>query len=394
MLKINSIVNDGLIFCLLLLSGSVLHVGFFTPTYVFTLTFVLIFLLYKGSFNKKELFLFLFTFLLSIVFFILNFLFSKSTDFKDYAIVLMQVLLSLLIILAFKLTNADLKYHIYRVLKLILIVSLIGFFLSPFNLGKPVDFSGYIANTIFYLFYYFAEINIGPLLLYRNQGIFWEPGLLAIYANIFLFLSIHFFKSKKNIALAFICIISSFSTTGIFMMIVQIAFLSKGRKFTLLQKTATIATLIPIIVLGVYSFLGKKTESEERELSSYGMRTFDLYSGSMVAINHPIFGVGLNKTSFIIERDKFLPPEIELIYEKIGERGNSNSLLALFYSLGSICAFLWLFMLYRQNVFINQRGMFFFIIVFGFLSEPLVFTPFFMAFMFMGLQRTLNIKYE
>ena len=142
------------------------------------------------------------------------------------------------------------------------------------------------------------------------------------------------------------------------------------------------------------SFTEKKLESEEANVSSYGLRAFDLYSGSMVAISNPISGIGLNSKVFLSERNKFLTPEMDAIFGIIEERQNSNSLLTLFYSLGLIFGSLWLYLLYKQDIIKDDRNLFFIIVVIGFASEPLVFTPFFLCFLFTGFQSLINLKYD
>ena len=99
--------NNLLVFFLIALSGSVLHVGFFSITYVTAFLFATCVLIYKSNYIKKHLFLFLLALIFFWIIFVLNFLFSKSTDFKDYSVILMQILLSLLILLTLQVRAAD-----------------------------------------------------------------------------------------------------------------------------------------------------------------------------------------------------------------------------------------------------------------------------------------------
>ncbi|MNT76351.1 hypothetical protein D3C72_2153410 [compost metagenome] len=78
----------------------------------------------------------------------------------------------------------------------------------------------------------------------------------------------------------------------------------------------------------------------------------------------------------------------------IEERGNSNSLLMLFYSMGIFAGLFWLYLLYKQDVFFESPKLFFVILLLGFFSEPLVFMPFFMYFTITGFQRIMKIKYD
>ena len=388
-------INNLLIFFLIALSGSVFHVGFFSATYLLGLLFTTYVLLSKKSYDVKQLYIFVASLFFFCSLFCLNFILSLSADFKDYGVVIMQVFLSLLILLVLKIRGADIKFHLYFVLRFLIILSFIGFFLSIFKIGSLVVLgTEYNVYTIFFLFYYASELQVGFLELFRNQGIFWEPGLLAIYANIFLLLSLFVYKNKQNSILAILCILTTASTTGLFIMLVQVLFFFRTRKFSLIQKTFLFLCAGLFSVLVLLSFTEKKVESEQKAVSSYGLRYFDLYSGTMVAVSNPVFGIGLNTNVFLKERDKFLTPEMIEIFSLIEYRNNSNSLLALFYSLGLIFGTLWLFLLYKQDLIKDQRKLFFFIAIVSFFSEPLVFTPFFYCFVFSGFQSLINFKYE
>lgn len=397
MVKEHSFANSLLMLFLILLSGSVLHVGMFTIVYTCALLYVGSFLIFKNTYKRKDLFLVVSSLVFFVVFFIVNFIFSLSSEFKDYSVQLMQIFLTLLILLALKTAQANFKQLLHKVLKVIIILSIIGFFLSILKIGTRIDVggSGYAVYTIFGLFYYYANFNIGFLEVYRNQGIFWEPGLLAIYANIFLYISLFVYPNKNDSKLAIGCILTTMSTTGVFILLIQLLSFARKKKFSFFQKIGGGLVIISVFFFTLLSFADKKKESEDARVSSYGLRAFDLYSGAMVAITNPLFGTGLNQNSFIIERNKFIPPEIEPIIDLIEERGNSNSLLMLFYSLGIFAGLFWLYLLYKQDVFLENPKLFFLILLLGFLSEPLVFMPFFMYFTITGFQRIImKIKYD
>lgn len=394
MIKIQSFLNNSLILFLILLSGSIFHVGFFTPTYLIALIIAVGSLLYSKNYSKKQIFTAVFSLIFWIVIFVSNFVFSISNNFKDYSIILMQSLLSILVILSFKIRKADFKYHLYRVLLLLIVLSLIGFVLSIFQIGWIVDLgnSGFSTYTIGYIFYYSALMISEPIALYRSQGIFWEAGLLALYANLLLFLSLFTYNNRKSSFLAIIAILTTSSTTGFFLLGIQLFVYLRKTKLNMAKKVFLLLAIIPIAVFFVYSFMSKKEEGEERAVSSYALRSFDLYSGSMVTFSHPLFGVGLNKEAFLKERNKFLPVEMEEIFTLIEDRGNTNSILMLFTSMGIILGVFILYMFYKQDIFIEKNKLFFLIMVLGLTSEPVLFTPFFMCFVFFGFQKTINIQ--
>ena len=56
----------------------------------------------------------------------------------------------------------------------------------------------------------------------RNQGLFWEPGILQIYLNMLFFLEAFVFKkSKLLLLLASVLIITTYSTTGLILLLFQ-----------------------------------------------------------------------------------------------------------------------------------------------------------------------------
>ena len=93
--------------------------------------------------------------------------------------------------------------------------------------------------TFNYLFYYSPKIgntiNLFGFDIHRNAGMFWEPGILQAYLNILFFLELSFFnKNRVLLFLIIIAIISTYSTTGLFLLIIQlIYFTQKNYKNTL-----------------------------------------------------------------------------------------------------------------------------------------------------------------
>ena len=388
-------INNVVILNLILLSGSILHVGFFTPLYIISLFIVILVLILKKKYKKKNILKLTITILSFVAFFLINFYLTESTQFKDYVIIIMQVFLTSITIIYLKEFKIDLKYHLYRILYYIITLSLIGFILSQFDLKNNdrlyLGESGYSLNTILYIFYYSSNEIFGKINIYRNQGIFWEPGILAIYANIFLYLSLFIYKDKTKTILATICILSTLSTTGIFILILQMFAYLRTKKIGINKKNILYLMILPIILFGINSFVNKIKESDEKAYSSYALRSFDLYSGTMIAISNPLFGIGLNEESFFKERNKFLTTEMQHIMPQIEKRGSSNSILNLFAKFGILIGVLTIYILFKQNIFTEKKTLFFLIIILSLFSEPLLFTPFFMLFIILGYQNQLQI---
>lgn len=390
--KLDLLVNYALIIIILSLSGSLLQVGYIIPTFIVSFVFVFIKIISLKIYNVYEVEKNILIFVFVIFFLIINFLFSISNNFGNYTTVILLYLLTILIYFLFK--EKQFIYYFYNFFKLIIIFSLFGFVILQFvpitniEIGTDKFFTG----TFGYIFYSGSSVSINGFIINRNQSFFWEPGILSVYTNIFLFLSIFVFKNKQNIIIATICIITTFSTTGIFLLLLQFIYYTFTNKISFSNKIKLLLLIVPVIFLFINSFSEKKNESEKEVVSSYGMRSLDLYSGILVTLNNPIFGVGLNKEAFIVERNKYLPSEFEMVFETIENRGNSNSLLQLFYSMGIVIGFLVLFALYKQNEINCHKYFIFLIMIICIVTEPLFFSPFFMFFICSGLNKIIKIK--
>ena len=56
---------------------------------------------------------------------------------------------------------------------------------------------GVYVNTFHGIFNYISSINISEYNIYRNQGLFWEPGVLQLFINVLLYMSLFVYKNIK-----------------------------------------------------------------------------------------------------------------------------------------------------------------------------------------------------
>ena len=379
-----------LIFMLILLSGSIFQVFLFTPTWLFAFVIVVISIFKNRLLNKELLLKLLFIYLLLEIVIYLNFLLSISNDLYDYNLLSLQLLLAILIFFYFKQRRIDPVKYLEKVIVFICKISLLGLIISLFDLGWIWSNGGFSVKTVLYIFYYkFPIIDIGPLTIYRNQGLFWEPGILMIYANILLFLSLFISYNKKKVILSSITILTTLSTTGLFIMAMQFLFLlllnwNKGNlKF--FHKFSAILVLIVVFSVSVISFKEKKQESYEVNLSSYNLRLLDFVTGYKITKEHPIFGIGLNSKVYNEQKYKHIPSILTEITETIENRGSSNSFISIFYNWGLIIGILIVYYLYKQTIIYKNKVLFFFIIILGLSNEPIFATPFFLLILVSGL---------
>lgn len=381
-----------IIVSLLVLSGGGIPFVFFRKP----LLFVLLFLLIVGvMFQKRKITLqifrtHIFVFLLFSSFFILNYLFVPfSQSFQKVNAMIIISGIALFSILFFRDRTTDFLNSLYNVLKLILYHSIFGFFLYVFTASNLVDVSNsyYEFKSFSYVFYYIPnlyEYNLFGIGICRNQGFFWEPGVLQIYLNILLFLEMFVLKkSRLVIWITVIAILTTYSSTGVAVLCVQLLIYFAH----ILRKNILLLPLIFLGVLGMYQVT--KTNIEEKvqgeKVFSFQKRLFDLLQPVYITYCNPILGVGFDDQQYKITRSS---PEYSLVLDQVNfentEEGTSNSVMFLFAGGGLPLGVFFLLCLYRQNFVSEKRKWFFVFIIISLMTEPLFFRPLFMMFVFSG----------
>ena len=127
-----------------------------------------------------------------------------SQKFLQYGFVLLNVT-SCVVILTHLRNNRTYNYFlksIRLILKLVLYHSLFNFFayyLVKNSLTELVSRDSYCIYILLFVLFRTRKhaFNFLGLELIRNQGWFWEPGVLQVYLNILLYLEGFIFKRKK-----------------------------------------------------------------------------------------------------------------------------------------------------------------------------------------------------
>ena len=286
---------------------------------------------------------------------------------------------------------------LYFVLKLILFHSLFSFILY-FIVKDHLDLltsEYHDTETYNYLFYYSVKegiiINLFGLDFHRNAGIFWEPGILQIYLNILLFLEVNVFKrNKRLLALIIIGILSTYSTTGLLLLMIQLIYFLKteSKKYIAIF----LITLIAIPLYFVSSINFNEKIYGEREFS-FQKRLFDLTQPFFIALEHPITGIGLDIDQFQEVREEFyITSNLNEMFGEVGieqklettSKGSTNSVMYMLAGMGFPTAILFIFMLFKQNIINQKKNLFFFIVLVSVMSEPLLLRPFFFMFIISG----------
>ena len=345
----------------------------------------------------------IFTFITIISLFVINFLFASSEQSLDKYLYYFTVIISSILFYVHFKNNRGNHVFLLRlnfILKIIFIHALFNFLAYFFVYDQlfTIESEYYTCKTYNYLFYYASdEISLSVMKLFgiefcRNQGLFWEPGVLQVYLNIFFFLEAFVYNRKRWLLLVGFVILGTYSTTGIIILIVQLFFL-------LIQQIRTNAIILPIIFLSfipIYFIFSVNIEEKFKgnRVFSFQKRLFDLTQPLFIAASHPLTGVGLDLDQFQKLRYEFYidSESLELINETLGvslrgagtSAGSANSLTFLMAAMGFPTAILLVFMFLRQKIIEKHKLLFFIIVFTSVMSEPLFLRPFFFIFIVSG----------
>ena len=361
-----------IMFLILLNFGGVLSMFYPTPLALSILFFsILLFILNKRYYISRKYISF------SLIAFIVigASIFINKVSVFDYKGIFNSLISSIFIFSSFKNNKEIVKYFI-RACKIVIWLALINFILFiilPNLYTKAITANGnYEVFTFFFIFndlgapYQIAGINFS-----RNQGVFWEPGILQIIINILIYY--YLFEEKKSLKSIFIptfILLTTASTTGLF--IFALLFTIKYLKEMDLKKIFILLAVgglfIPILINDIeHKFKGDAKQSSQ-------LRTYDALMGLYVISKYPLTGRGINEDKYL-EEIKFSFVTID--NEKLTiERGNTNSLILLCLYFGIPLSIIILYKIYHQNLF-EKKWLFFSIIIICLMSEPLITRMFF-----------------
>ena len=371
--------------------------------YIFTAILVIILLLNFYKLKKELTNSIVFTTISILSLFIINFFFAVSEQSLDkYLYYLTVILSSVLFYVHFK-NNRGNQIFLLRlnfILKIIFLHALANFLAYFFVNDQLFEINSeyYSCKTYNYLFYYASdEINLSVMNLFgvefcRNQGLFWEPGVLQIYLNLFFFLQAFILKQNRWLLLIGFVILGTYSTTGILILIGQLVYL-------FIQRFNENKLFLPIIFLSfipIYFVFSINVEEKLRgnRVFSFQKRLFDFTQPLFIAASHPVTGVGLDLDQFQKLRYEFYidTESLELINETLGvslkaagtSAGSANSITFLIAAMGFPTGLLFVFMFLRQKIINDHRLIFYFIVFTSVMAEPLFLRPFFFVFIISG----------
>lgn len=371
------------LFLIIFLSG-----GLAIP-YRTIISVILIFFIFisKVSIIRSQFFIKFFIVVLLI--FIINFIFNhKNADPRAYVIFFLHFVSALGLFSYYKISRYSFHNDFYIILKFITYYSLFGFILM-LVFSKRMEIIKINETSYYHLGFLFFYIDTFFNNFSRFTGFFWEPGILQIYLNIFLFYSLYVFKNKWLTFIAVIAIIGTGSTAGYIIMTLQFGWLIFSLKKNIFF-LFVILLASPILTNIILSNLNNKFQGDG--ISSFWSRTYDLENGITLTINNPILGIGLIDVNTYMKTSqsyKYLNlSNVEMskyFINSKSESGNSNSLIKVAYTFGIPIFILFLRCLARQNIITTKKGLFIIILLISISVEPIGMTPLFLIFVISGL---------
>lgn len=387
---------------LILSAGGLLFVfnrNIASASFLLVMLFVLIFM--ENKWRKTIVNSIVFTFSILVILGSINYLYAITEQTANkYLFLLMVVALAVLFLFHFKnnRTNQQLIRSLYVALGLIVFHSLlnaIAYFFLKNNLTVIIS-EYHECETFLNIFFYTTDrgiINFFGVEFCRNQGLFWEPGVLQGFLNMFFFLEAFIIKKRKSLLLlTAIVILTTYSTTGLALLLIQFGVYLVNE----FKTNKLLAALLVILMLPIYLIFNFNLEDKVQggSTSSFQKRLFDLKQPISIAIDYPITGIGLDIFLFQKFRSEYQLSDSfgDIIDETIGiesttettKKGSSNSITFLFAAMGFPTAILLLYMFFKQQIIKEKKWLWMLIMVVSVMSEPLLLRPFFFLFIISG----------
>lgn len=378
-----------MLFLTILISGGNL---LFPRLFILGVVVFCYFIYFKGRFSLK-LATVPFILLLSLLF-IISIFHPYGYDLSSLAIRFANFFAALLVLdIYLKSSLSNFKHDLYFLLKFMplqaILTVLIATFLNFLFINITTDSASFY--TFLGVFNYHIIIDNGALI--RPNGFFFEPGVFQLYLNLFLYLSLFVYKNKLNTYLAIIAILLTKSSTGVLVLAMILGwyfmryYINNGN---LLKRFARL--LIATVLLLGFVFLAWDNINEKMHGESKGSflaRQYDTITGFNVAVANPLLGVGFKYENYYVAAEKLGYRDTLFNGERIKNRDNTNGIVMLFYSMGTPLALIFIFGLFKQKL-LDDRFLVALVVFISLFTEALVFTPFFLLFIFSGL--TLLVK--
>lgn len=268
--------------------------------------------------------------------------------------------------------NSFIFYYI-KVLKIIVIVSLIAYVLFvqlqlPLSLPIVENINGmkYYNGIVFFL--------LDGVIMDRNTGIFWEPGIFSTFIIFALIFEIGF-KDKSsliNILIFIIGILTTQSTSGYFMLVfILMLALSKKINGILSFLTILISVIFFIIsylnlekiIFYLYNINPRVFGKFINNTDSVTDRIISPMKNLEILIDYPIMGAGIGKSDVLFSLNSI-----------VTQTSTSTYFLAAFGVMGSLYTLFWIFSILNiKTINILSRIIILLVILIQINKEPHIF---------------------
>ena len=267
--------------------------------------------------------------------------------------------------------NLNIEKVIYNVILIVDIIAIALYItLELFHIGIPFHYA-HIEGSYWYRNYFelFFTCSYGQLLP-RLSGMFWEPGVYAIFLNLQLYFYFSDEKNKRNnyqLGLILLCLLLTQSAAGYcVMLLILYQQLSKWKKISRYsRRICALFSLFIILIIGAFVLNYKKNlDANDLINYSYGIRIADLYNGLRIFVSHPLFGVGYGRTDLFIANT-------------VTGRGSSNGLVSWMYMMGiyGTVIVLYPFIKNIKKYKKNDQALWFIIVLLFNICEPIYVLP-------------------
>ncbi|MEN8676161.1 MAG: O-antigen ligase family protein [Alteriqipengyuania sp.] len=242
-------------------------------------------------------------------------------------------------------------------------------------------------HTLLYVFTYHEFVDTGAIFK-RPDGFFFEPGVLQIYLNAYLFIALFLRRfSIFDVGLAALAVVATQSTTGAVILVLQVA-VAYFRWLQTAERVQKLAVVIiaPLVLLPVagYTTYNLAEKFYGQFSGSAEAREYDLRTGLNVVMEKPLTGIGFDYEYYFDVAEQVGYRDVELSRDNITERSNSNGIVTLLYSIGIPLSLVFLWGTARQRLF-RPRWLFGALIFLSMTSEALFLQPFTLMVVFSGL---------
>lgn len=253
-------------------------------------------------------------------------------------------------------------------------------------LFQPLEVEETVYYHLFLILNYHVQVEDAGGLM-RANGPFYEPGVFHIYLNLLLYIFLFVRRNLRRAAVSALAVAATQSTTGLAIACgLGLVFLwrelgrgSIHRRAAMLLFGAAVAALVagPVIDNLRAKLVG--------DLAGSGMaRQFDLITGVNVILAHPLVGIGFDPETYRQVSGAYAFEDTLLEDRITADRGNTNGVIVLFYSVGVPLALVFLLGLFRQTM-LPDRLLVGGLLFVSLLTESILFTPFFQMFIMSGL---------